>query len=232
MHVMTLFITRIGGLIAVLIIYRKAVEENIKKIAEKYLATAVDWADWQQQLSMLQTFKQYQDENRKNITTNFVIDESAVLIQEEQNPEIGVINKGQNDEKLQAEPKEVTLRVITVEKRFDKLQQVNPQSPELKETGQQLIQIQDNAESNTNEQGDTQQQSSEANQQGGGKDETTHDAKTESPETQAQQIGTEGVSPKAIHPINPSKDYIVFYRGSQAVINPEKFFHQIITFPQ
>ena len=66
-------------MMALLIISKKAVEPDVKKMAEKCFLVSVDAFDWENQLFVLENFKQFQNELRPNILTDFVMGSPTLL---------------------------------------------------------------------------------------------------------------------------------------------------------
>ena len=70
----------LGGLLALLVISKKGIDEEIRKTAEKCIYGSVELSDWQQQLAILLTFKQFQEEKKRNLITDFIRELKTVTL--------------------------------------------------------------------------------------------------------------------------------------------------------
>lgn len=96
-----------GALMAILVLSKKAVEEEVRKTAEKAFSLSIDTFDWENQISILQSFKQYQEERRPNLITNFVRGNPQRIISEAKT-EVPAVQAPETilNESLVAEPTE------------------------------------------------------------------------------------------------------------------------------
>lgn len=60
-----------GGAIVFIILSKMALEEDIKQMAEKEFLGTLEMFEWEKQLEILETFKQFYEQEKSNILTDF-----------------------------------------------------------------------------------------------------------------------------------------------------------------